>query len=409
MKRRNEFVYNETEKRAVLTALKSKGIKRPPTWKLIHKQECDENELRFDHGSLIKRLEEQFQLGNGNLKFAIDVVSNPDERSALDKGVLKVRFRYVLSAAHQGESKIKGNSREFCVSLINQDKLYRIEDINMMSFRGVNPIAKQNYSIFRLRGHWNCRHTWQREVYLVERDNENVENNQLINKTLEMATEKKDGVVSKVLEIFKTSKEKITMSEAVSLAKEMMSSANFVFKDITVGDKTLRIEGEEIKEGVLVGWLDAQGNLVPVEEPEITIEDGDKKVLLVIKESTISEVKEPEAEKKPEEMEDKGALKEGDEVKLPDGKIYVVKDGKLVEKEEEAPADKFSEKYVKELEAKIEKLESGQKEGFSKMQDALLAEIKKIPAVGGQSTKNEFGEQKNSENRYSALGGGSIN
>lgn len=409
MKKGNEFVYAEKEKRAVLTALKSKGIRQPANWKLIHKQECDENELRFDHSALIKRLEEQFRLQNSEQEFAIDVVSNPDERSALDKGVLKVRFRYVLSAAHQGESKIKGNSREFCVVLINQDKLYRIEDINIMSFRGVNPIAKKNYSIFRLRGHWNCRHTWQREVYLVERDNENVSNNELISKTLEMA-ENKNGIVSKVKEIFKTSKEKITMSDAVALAKEMMNSANFVFKDLKVGEKTLRIEGEEIKEGVLVGWLDAQGNLVPVEEPEVVVEDGDKKVLLVIKDSTISEVKEPEAEEEPEEMEDKGALKEGDEVKLPDGKTYVVKDGKLVEKTEDDPKETFSEKRVKELEKEIADLKKGQTEGFADLKKSMLDEIKKIPAVAGTGTANEFSSEKDTTtNRYNALGGKSLN
>ena len=408
-----KVVYSEIEKRAVLTALKSKGIRQPPSWKLIHKQECNEDELRFDHSSLLKRLEEQFHLGNRKEKFAINVVSNPDETSALDNGVLKVRFRYVLSAAHQGESKIKSNSREFCVSLINQDKLYRLEDINMMSFRGVNPIARTNYSIFKLRGHWNCRHTWQREVYLVERDNENVENNELIKKTLEMAVEtKKDGIVEKVKNLFSTSKEKITMSEAVALAKELMDKAKFAFKDIKVGEKTLRIEGEEIKDGLVVAWVAEDGTLVPVEEPELTIEEGDKKVLLVIKDSMISEVKEPTVEDDGEEMEDAGKLKEGDEFTIPDRSVYVITDGKPVLKKEDSPEDgKFSDvKKIAELEKKIDEMAKNQNAQFSDFKTSLLEEIKSIPALKGADTKNEFsGGQSDPENRYSALGGNSIN
>lgn len=408
-----KVIYSEIEKRAVLTALKSKGIRQPPGWKLIHRQECDENELRFNHSSLLKRLEEQFHLGNRKEKFAVNVVSNPDESSALDKGVLKVRFRYVLSAAHQGEAKIKSNSREFCVSLVNQDKLYRIEDINIMSFRGVNPIARTNYSIFKLRGHWNCRHTWQREVYLVERDNENVENNELIKKTLEMAENtKKDGIVEKVKNLFSTSKEKITMSEAVALAKTLMDKANFAFKDIKVGEKTLRIEGEEIKQDSVVAWVAEDGSLVPVEEPEITVEDGDKKVLLVIKDSMISEIKEPEATDDNEEMGDEGKLKEGDEFTMPDGSVYVITDGKPVLKKDDKPEDeKFSDvKKIAELEKKIDEMAKNQNARFSDFKTSLLDEIKSIPALKGSDTKNEFSRgQSDPENRYSALNGKTIN
>lgn len=405
-----KIVYSETEKRAVLTALKSKGIRQPANWKLIHKQECSEDELRFNHSSLLDRLAEQFHLQDNKQTFAIDVVSNPDDKSALDRGVLKVRFRYVLSAAHESESKIKANSREFCVALINQDKLYRIEDINIMSFRGVNPIARTNYSIFRLRGHWNCRHTWQREVYLVERDNQNIENNELISKSLEMA-EDKNGLVAKITSIFSTSKEKITMSEAVAAAKLLMEKADFAFKDIMVGEKTLRVEGEELKKGSIVAWVDASGTLVPVEEPEITVEDGDKKVILVIKDSAIDEIKDAVVEeKKPEEMEDKGALKEGDEVTLPDGLVYVVKDGKLVEKpKEDAPKEEFSSKKIKELEAELASLKKGQTEGFSDIKKTIAEEFKKIPAVKGEKTKSDFGSQGGSDNKYANLSGDSIN
>ena len=50
--------------------------------------------------------------------------------------------------------------------MINADLIYRREDINQMSFRGENPLAKQNYSIFEYRGAWNCRHIFKRLIFI---------------------------------------------------------------------------------------------------------------------------------------------------------------------------------------------------------------------------------------------------
>lgn len=223
---------------------------------------------------------------------------------------------------------------------------------------------------------------------------------------------KKDGIVEKVKNLFSTSKEKITMSEAVALAKTLMDKANFAFKDIKVGEKTLRIEGEEIKQDSVVAWVAEDGSLVPVEEPEITVEDGDKKVLLVIKDSMISEIKEPEATDDNEEMGDEGKLKEGDEFTMPDGSVYVITDGKPVLKKDDKPEDeKFSDvKKIAELEKKIDEMAKNQNARFSDFKTSLLDEIKSIPALKGSDTKNEFSRgQSDPENRYSALNGKTIN
>jgi len=399
-----KIIYAEDEKRAVLTALKSKGTRRPPDWKLIHSEPCDENELSFDHAKLVKRLAERYRLEDREQKFAIDVVSNPEANSALDKGVLKVRYRYVLAAEHKGEPKIKPNSREFCTVLINQDKLYRIEDINMMSFRGVNPIAKRNYSIFRLRGHWNCRHTWQREVYLIERDNTTVENNPLINKNLEMSKEKK-GIVKKFMELISTNKESLTMSEVVELSQELVKKAGLKLKEYTVGDKTLRVEGETLEEGAAVAWVDENGEMIPIENEEITVADGDKTVVIVVKDSTISEIKEPAKEDDEEEMSEEEKKKKEEEEKK-----------KLEEEEKKKKKNEFNaEEAYNELNEKFDKLSEtltkGQDDKFSKFSEDLLSEIKSIPALKGEGVKNDFssGSGADSENKFSHLAGKPIN
>ena len=46
--------------------------------------------------------------------------------------------------------------------------VFRKEDINMMSFRGVNKELghkKQNYSLLKYKGGKNCHHYWELRVY----------------------------------------------------------------------------------------------------------------------------------------------------------------------------------------------------------------------------------------------------
>lgn len=97
------------------------------------------------------------------LEFAYD---NPDLKSKDDKGIFKIRYKY-------GPDNVSSNSRKFCkemVSLTNQGIVYRREDINQMSFSGVNgqfaPEGRSTYSIWRFKGGVNCHHAWYRVTYM---------------------------------------------------------------------------------------------------------------------------------------------------------------------------------------------------------------------------------------------------
>jgi len=392
-----KVVYSEAEKRATLETLKSKGSKRPPNWKLIHSESCDENELRFDHGKLIKRLSNKFRLGSNDLKFAVSVVSNPNETSSLDRGVIKIRYRYVLSAAHRGESLIKSNSREFCVTLVAHNKLYRLEDINMMSFRGANPISSQNYSIFKLRGHWNCRHTWQREVYLVERDNKNVENNELINKTLEMKEDKK-GLVAQFKVLLSKKEKPLTQAEAVELSKELVKNTVQTFKDVKVDDAVMRVEGDELVAGATVAWADKDGELTAVENGEYTVKED--KVILVVENSMISEVKPLDGEETDEDKK-KAAAKAEEEKLAAEKKAKDEKSGEF-----------NAEESIKEINARIEQMQSNFKAEteaqiteLGKTMTASFSEaLKNVPAFNSENTSQNFSSSENNkDNKYSHL------
>jgi hypothetical protein len=91
------------------------------------------------------------------LTFAIQ--SDPAAKSALDDGLYAVRYKY--------EGPRDEKNRDFCRDVMDKDLIYRKEDIDMMSFSGDNPMSKVNYSIFRYKGSYNCRHRFVKQVYFA--------------------------------------------------------------------------------------------------------------------------------------------------------------------------------------------------------------------------------------------------
>ena len=100
---------------------------------------------------------------------AVSSYGNADETSSGDAGMFKIRYRYTGS--------LSANSRTFCVEMVGlsgSGKVYRKEDINQMSFSGVNgqfaPKGRSTYSIFKYKGGAYCHHKWQRLIYMRKRD-----------------------------------------------------------------------------------------------------------------------------------------------------------------------------------------------------------------------------------------------
>ena len=94
--------------------------------------------------------------------------ARPSQTSSEDgiKGDMqyKVRYRYA--------GEISSKSRKFCEDMIKANKLYRKEDIDQMSFSGVNAgfgvRGARNYSIFEWKGGIYCHHFFYRETYIKE-------------------------------------------------------------------------------------------------------------------------------------------------------------------------------------------------------------------------------------------------
>ena len=133
----------------MLDALADLGEEEPEGYELIDAEIVGDDEPEeFDT--------EEYLNGLVNLSATQD--------SNQDSDIYKVRYKYV-----KGTKKTsKGSSRSFCKTMLSQKKLYRKEDIGMMSARGVNKSfghKGRNYSLFKYKGGVNCYHRWERRIY----------------------------------------------------------------------------------------------------------------------------------------------------------------------------------------------------------------------------------------------------
>jgi hypothetical protein len=90
--------------------------------------------------------------------------AKPSKSSSQDNKGYKVRYAYMPMRKSSG-------SRAFCSkmeTLTERDIVFRIEDINQMSFRGVNKELGhkgQRYSLAKYKGGKNCHHYWEKRVF----------------------------------------------------------------------------------------------------------------------------------------------------------------------------------------------------------------------------------------------------
>lgn len=89
-----------------------------------------------------------------------NVVPTSDGESSQDNELFLVRYRYSPSSA-------SAKSRDFCIRMTSTDNVYKKEDlISSNANAGFGPGGASSYNIFLYKGGVNCKHYWQREIYL---------------------------------------------------------------------------------------------------------------------------------------------------------------------------------------------------------------------------------------------------
>ena len=134
--------FSEDEGDDMISQLEALGEVLSDDWEVIH------SEIYQDENESVKMAE---------IKYS-------DKASSEDDGVYKIRYAYM-------PERKSPNSRDFCKRmelLTGRKVVFRKEDINMMSFRGVNKELGhkgRNYSLLKYKGGKNCHHYWQLRVY----------------------------------------------------------------------------------------------------------------------------------------------------------------------------------------------------------------------------------------------------
>lgn len=126
----------------VIDMLLSKGEDISHEYELIDVKEVNESVVNID-------LSGSFVVPN----------SEPDE-SENDNEIFKVRYRY-------SPLSTSSNSRPFCVKMVNANKLYKKEDLVWSNANpGFGPRGINSYNLMYFKGGVNCKHFFQREIYL---------------------------------------------------------------------------------------------------------------------------------------------------------------------------------------------------------------------------------------------------
>jgi hypothetical protein len=139
----------EDEGQDLLDQLEELGEVVSNDWELVYREDVVDGKEDFDVTKLSQPTVDD---------------ANPKKESTQDNAGYKVRYAYK-------EVVPSKKSRLFCqkmMELARKGIVFRLEDINMMSFRGVNKKhghKGRNYSLFKWKGGVNCKHIFERKVY----------------------------------------------------------------------------------------------------------------------------------------------------------------------------------------------------------------------------------------------------
>ena len=152
--------------------------------------------------------------------------SSPNDPSYKDYAGARVRYKYV------GPQDSK--NRDFCGEMMENNRVYRIEDINRMTSEMANPQFGQ-YDIFQYRGSYNCRHYWVELIYKPE------------GRILNDADRKRDLVGEQYLI------NEPTETKATANAKERKKNERMSLVQVVNGDPLFNSKEEALKMAELIG------------------------------------------------------------------------------------------------------------------------------------------------------------
>jgi len=169
-------------------------------WTLI-----DERKVDYDDEEALDYQIDQLNKKNKSTlskiwEFVSTGTARPNAKSEQDKAVKDVAFkvRYQYSPLKETFNNEGENvTRSFCEKMIKAKKIYRKEDIELMSTRAVNPgwgpKGVDTYSIWKYKGGGACHHFWMRKTYMFTLDSKRIDVKSPLAPTISVNEAKRKG------------------------------------------------------------------------------------------------------------------------------------------------------------------------------------------------------------------------
>ena len=169
-------------------------------WTLI-----DERKVDYDDEEALDYQIDQLNKKNKSTlskiwEFVSTGTARPNAKSEQDKAVKDVAFkvRYQYSPLEETLNNEGENvTRSFCEKMIKAKKIYRKEDIELMSTRAVNPgwgaEGADTYSIWLYKGGGACHHFWTRKTYMFTLDSKRIDVKSPLAPTISVREAKRKG------------------------------------------------------------------------------------------------------------------------------------------------------------------------------------------------------------------------
>jgi hypothetical protein len=142
-------------------------------WELIDERKVDYDAEEELNEELNKLNNPKLSILSKMYNFVTTGTARPNAKSSQDgtneEGLqFKVRYQYAPLT-------FSDNSRDFCKKMVNAKKIYRKEDIDMMSQKAVNKgwglNGADTYDIWLYKGGGDCHHFWMRKTYKAKSKN----------------------------------------------------------------------------------------------------------------------------------------------------------------------------------------------------------------------------------------------
>jgi hypothetical protein len=142
-------------------------------WELIDERKVDYDAEEELNEELNKLNNPKLSILSKMYNFVTTGTARPNAKSSQDgeneEGLqFKVRYQYAPLSFSE-------NSREFCKKMVTAKKIYRKEDIDMMSQKAVNKgwglNGADTYDIWLYKGGGDCHHFWMRKTYKAKTKN----------------------------------------------------------------------------------------------------------------------------------------------------------------------------------------------------------------------------------------------